>query len=519
MIHIKRILSVFAISVPVLFFAIFFLLPTDRAVGKADIENDKRSAVIEKFEQISSIPRCPGEERNFAKMLEQWSRANDLDFKQDRKGNVLIKVRASEGFENAPVIVLQGHLDMVCEKMPVARHNFKKDALKLQTDGEWLTAAGTTLGADNGIAIALCMALVEDTRVPHPPLELLFTVEEEIGLKGAAELQPAFIKGKIFINLDSEGEGILTIGSAGGSVTLITLPADTSKLPPEFGVFNLKVSGLVGGHSGLDIHRKRGNAIKIMTGALDTLNKTSPIRLVTLKGGSKVNAIPQNALASFAFDSGVFDKFIEIVKAYAQQIRKEYRSAESDVSITLTAADGKKPAKTVNAADTRRIIHLLNALPNGVAAMSSEFEGNVETSNNIGLASFRKSTFVVLSLERSAVMKNIEGLQSQIQSVARKSGAKAKVVDAWPAWEPNRDSVLLRRSKQVYLSTFGRAPKIAVVHGGLECSVIGAKIPDMDMIAIGPTIENAHSANERLHIPSVGNLWRFLTALLASYGP
>jgi dipeptidase D len=188
------------------------------------------------------------------------------------------------------------------------------------------------------------------------------------------------------------------------------------------------------------------------------------------------------------------------------------------VSITLTAADGKKPAKAVNAEDTQRIIRLLNALPNGVAAMSSKF-GNVETSNNIGLASFRKSTFVVLSLERSAVMKNMEGLQSQIQSAARKSGAKAKVIDGWPAWEANRDSALLRRSKQVYLTTFGRAPKIAVVHGGLECSVIGAKIPDLDMIAIGPTIENAHSANERLHIPSVGNLWRFLTALLASYGP
>jgi dipeptidase D len=289
-------------------------------------------------------------------------------------------------------------------------------------------------------------------------------------------------------------------------------------LPPEFGVFNLKVSGLVGGHSGLDIHRKRGNAIKIMAGALDTLNKTSPIRLVTLKGGSKVNAIPQNTLASLAFDSAVFDKFIEIVKAYAQHIQNEYRSAESDVSITLTAADGKKPAKAVNAEDTQRIIRLLNALPNGVAAMSSKF-GNVETSNNIGLASFRKSTFVVLSLERSAVMKNMEGLQSQIQSAARKSGAKAKVIDGWPAWEANRDSALLRRSKQVYLTTFGRAPKIAVVHGGLECSVIGAKIPDLDMIAIGPTIENAHSTNERLHIPSVGNLWRFLTALLASYGP
>jgi dipeptidase D len=438
-------------------------------------------------------------------MLKQWSQANDFEYKKDSEGNVVIKISATEGFESAPTIVLQGHLDMVCEKTPDSKHNFKKDALRLRYDGDWLTAQGTTLGADNGIGIALCMALVEDNSVSHPPLELLFTLEEEVGLKGAAELKSGFIKGKIYINIDSEGEGVLTIGSAGGAMTLITLTTTT------------EVSGLRGGHSGVDINKNRGNAIKIMAGVMDTLNNASQIRLVTFKGGSKANAIPRNALAALAFDSGVIKKFKKIVATYEQNILKEFASTETDVSITLTAAGEKKLAKAITQNDTQKIINLLNTLPNGVASMSAEFEGNVETSNNIGLAYFKKETFVVISLERSAAMKKIDGLQSRIQSVAKKSGAKTKVVHRWPAWEPNKDSALLQRSKQVYLMTFGNEPKIEMVHGGLECSVIAAKIPAMDIIAIGPTIENSHSTNERIYIPSVANLWKFLAALLASY--
>jgi dipeptidase D len=342
-------------------------------------------------------------------------------------------------------------------------------------------------------------------------------VEEEIGLKGAAELKSRFIKGKTYINIDSEGEGVLTIGSAGGAMTLITLPTTTDKLPQEFEVFNLQVSGLSGGHSGLDIDKNRGNAIKIMAGLMDMLNNASQFRLVTFKGGSKANAIPRNTRASLAFNSGVTKKFKRIVATYEQNIQREFASMETDVSITLTASEEKEPAKAITQNDTQKIINLLNSLPNGVASMSTEFQGNVETSNNIGIAHFKKETFVVISLARSAAMKNIDRLQFRIQSAAKKSGAKTKVVYHWPAWEPNKDSALLKRSKQVYLKTFGKEPKIEVVHGGLECSLIAAKIPAMDMIAIGPTIENSHSANERLYIPSVGNLWKFLAALLASF--
>jgi dipeptidase D len=519
MINTKKLLSVFSALAIFLPFVTVTIPSTLLASGKMSIENEKVSAVIEKFEQISSIPRCPGKEKNIAKMLKQWSKANDLEFKKDSKGNVLIKVQATKGFESKPTIVLQGHLDMVCEKTPDSEHNFKKDPLKLRYDGDWLSAQDTTLGADNGIGIALCMALVEDKNVSHPPLELLFTVEEEIGLKGAAKLKSGFIKGKIFISVDSEGEGVLTIGSAGGTVTLITLPTTTNRLSQEFEFFNLQVSGLFGGHSGLDINKGRGNSIKIIGGVMDALNNASQIRLVNLKGGSKANVIPQNALATLAFDSSVIGRFKEIVATYQQNIQNKYASAESDVSITLTEAHEKKPKKAITPKDTQQIIKLIKTLPNGVAAMSSEFEGNVETSNNIGLAYFKKNTFVVIILERSSDMRKIDELHSLIQSEAKNTGAKAKIVDNWPAWEPNRGSVLLQRSIKVYNTIFGKDPKIQVVHGGLECSVIAAKIPAMDMISIGPTIENAHSANERIYIPSVGNLWKFLTALLASYGP
>jgi dipeptidase D len=518
MIFIKKLFSAFSTLAIFLPFVTIIIPSTLLASGKINIENEKVFAVIEKFEQISSIPRCSGNEKNIAKMLKQWSKSNNFEFRKDSKGNVLIKVNATKGFENEPSIVLQGHLDMVCEKTPDSDHNFKKDPIKLKYDADWLTAQGTTLGADNGIGIALCMALVEDKNVSHPPLELLFTVEEELGLKGALKLKSGFIKGKIFINVDSEGEGVLTIGSAGGTVTLITLPTKKDKLPQEFELFSLQVSGLHGGHSGVDINKGRGNSIKIMADVLDALNIASQIRLVNLKGGSKVNAIPQNTLASLAFDSGVIGRFKEIVATYEQNIQNKYASAESDVSITLKEAREKKTKKAITQKDTQKIINLIKALPNGVAAMSSEFEGNVETSNNIGLAHFKENTFVVLSMERSADMRKIDGLQSRIQSAAKNTGAKAKVVDNWNAWEPNRDSALLQRSNQVYNKTFGKNPKIQVVHGGLESSVIAAKIPEMDMIAIGPTIENAHSANESLYIPSVENLWMFLTALLASYG-
>jgi dipeptidase D len=498
---------------------LFVISPAGQASAQESTAGKKSQEILKIFEQISSIPRCSTKEKGIVKWLKQWAKNTGLKAKSDSKGNLVIKVPASKGFENAPTIVLQGHLDMVCEKTPDSKHNFSKDSIDLRYDGEWLRAEKTTLGADNGIGIAICLALAEDKSVAHPPLEMLFTVQEEAGLKGAANLKSGFIKGKKFINVDSEGEGILTIGAAGGTISLITLPTSTKKLPKEFKAYNLRVSGLLGGHSGVDIHKNRASAIKIIARALDAMNRSSQIRLISLKGGTRASAIPRESEALFAFDPMQLESTQRLITALAKTIQNEYASTEKSLSIALSQSDQKQtPKSAITHEDTENVIKLLVDLPYGVAEMSSEFDGNVEMSNNLGLAFFKKKTFTVLSFERSAVMKKLDGLHSKIQTAAAQTGAKVKIVDSFPAWEMNKDSQLLKRSQNVYRSKFGNEPSILVIHGGLECSVIAKKFPGIDMIAIGPAIENAHSPDERLFIPSVEKLWEFLVALLGSYG-
>lgn len=482
------------------------------------IQGENTREILKIFEQISDIPRCSTREKALSSWLKKWAKDKGLKTKSDSKGNLVIEVPASEGYENAPIVVLQGHLDMVCEKAPESGHDFNKDSIKIIREEEWLRADQTTLGADNGLGIALCMTLVEDKTVAHPPLEMLFTVEEEIGLKGAAALKPNFFKGKIFINVDSEGEGVLTIGSAGGTVSIIALPTTAKNLPKRSEPYKLYVAGLQGGHSGLDIHKNRGNAIKILASVLDGLYQAGQFRIISVKGGTKANAIPREAEALLAFEPAQFENFQQHLVNLKQTIQNELTSAGENLAIELSpSANSKKTKSAITREDTENIIKLLNTLPNGVANMSAEFDETVEMSNNIGLAYFNKNTFFVLSLERSAAMEKIETLHSKIKAASSQVKAKAKVVNQWPAWKPNEKSALLKRSKKVYHLTFGKEPQVQVVHGGLECNVVAVQNPRLDMIAIGPTIENTHSPDERLYIPSVAKLWKFLKALLQSY--
>jgi dipeptidase D len=508
--------SIMAIAISIIILAI----PSNlQASQKENNANEKAREILKIFKQISSIPRCPTHEKGISKWLNKWAKSNGLKVKNDQKGNLVIKVPASKGFENAPVIVLQGHLDMVCEKTPNSKHDFSKDPIKLVFGEEWLTAHETTLGADNGIGIAICMALVNDKYLVHPPLELLFTVEEEIGLRGAAQLKPGLIKGKIFINVDSEEEGVLTMGSAGATVHLIKLPVSMKRLPQEIKVYHLRVTGLRGGHSGLDIHRKRANAIKILAKALLTLYSSSQFNLVSIQGGTKVNSIARDSEAVLAFAPAQLKALQEQLAEFEVSVQNEYLATEKSLSITLSPFDkGKAPKSGFSLEDTERAIKLLGELPNGVYKMSSEFEGNVETSNNLGLVYIKGKELIVESLERSAAMQKLDALHSEIQAAAKPVGAKAKIVGSLPAWEPNKDSQLLKRCQVVYRSVFGKEPDVSVVHGGLECSVIGARYPHMDMISIGPTIVDAHSPDEKLYISSVAKVWKLLAAILASYG-
>ncbi len=480
--------------------------------------DEKTRQILDIFEQISAIPRCSKHERDVSTWLTKWAKDNGLKARSDQMGNVVINVPATTGYENASGIVLQGHLDMVCEKTPESNHNFSKDPIRLIYDGDWLSADKTTLGADNGIGIAIGLALAKERTIAHPPLELLFTVEEETGLTGAQSLKSQFIEGTVFINIDSEEEGTFTIGAAGGRVTLIELPISTERLPKDFTTSKLQVRGLRGGHSGVDIHKHRGNANTILARTLDVANRSSEIRLISMKGGTRTNAIPRDAETLIAYKSTQFPTLQKLISEFEQTVQQEYALSEHSLSITFSQPDTGGffgPALTQN--DTDNVIKLLHTLPDGVAEMSSDIEDLVETSNNIATVELNKRSLIVLSFQRSSVMPKLEEITAKIEDTAARSGAETRNVGEYPAWEPNMNSALLKRGKEVYKTIFEKEPVVSIVHAGLECNVIGSKYPGIDMLSIGPTIENPHSPDEKLYIPSISNVWKFLVALLKSY--
>ncbi len=476
--------------------------------------------ILEIFESISAIPRCSGNEKNIASWIEAWAERRRLNVISDPAGNVVIKIPATKGFESAPGIVFQGHLDMVCEKIRDSAHDFSKDPIRLIQDGDWLTADGTTLGADNGIGIALCLSLADDGSLPHPPLELLFTVEEETGLTGAESLQPGFIDGNVFINIDSEEEGIFTVGSAGGRTLSIDRPVSTGLLPEAFRVYRLQVHGLRGGHSGVDIDKRRGNANKILAGALNALRVTADLSLLSMTGGTRSNAIPRDAEAVIAFDPARLQAFQTVISDFERTVRREYALAESSLSIALSeAASEDFPGLALSPKDFDTVLRLLSAFPDGVVEMSSDIEGLVETSNNLATVTLTEKSVSILCFMRSSVMAKLDALTSEIEKLSVQAGGSVRNDGEFPPWEPNMRSPLLAKCRQVYSDLYGAPPQVSVIHAGLECGIIGSRYPGLDMISLGPDIENPHSPDERLFIPSVVKIREFLVALLGAYGP
>ena len=482
--------------------------------------DEKTRNVLNIFEQISAIPRCSKHEKKIAKWLKTWAKERGFEVRTDRVQNVFIKVPATKGYENAPGIVLQGHMDMVCEKTLDSDHDFSKDSLRLVYDGEWLTANKTTLGADDGIGIALALALAEDRAVSHPPLELLFTVNEEAGFTGVFAVEKGLFEGKVFLNLDMLEEGAFTVGSAGLNATVIELPISMKSLPKSSQACRLRAHGMRGGHSGVDIHKHRANAIKILARALNKANQSCRIRLVSIKGGAAANAIPRNAEALVALEPTELTIVQTVISEFEKEVQEEYAATEKSLAVTLSGLDPKTKVKSaLTASDTDSAIKLLLGLPHGVKEMSSQVEGFVETSNNIATVETSKKSLHVVSLERGATMSKLQRITSDVKTIAVGAGAQAMPGGSVPAWEPRMGSPLARRCKEVYNGLFGTEPVVSTVHGSLECSVIGQKYPDIDMIALGPTVVNLHSPDEKLHIPSVGKVWRFLVALLESYKP
>ncbi len=475
--------------------------------------SNETDIILAHFEKISSVPRGTKYEAGIRQWLIDWAGVRGFKSQADTVGNLFIYIPASAGRETSPTLILQGHLDMVWQKTPDSDHDFTRDPIRLLRDADWIKADRTTLGADNGIAIALMMALAEEPSLSHPTLELLLTVEEEQGVGGASNLDPALLSGKSLINLDSEEEGVFTIGCAGGASTYITLRVSWSPVLSDEVSFEIKVGGLKGGHSGEDINKHSGNANKIIARVLDFIQKATPIRLSVLKGGSARNAIPRDAEAGFvcAKESAAIcnERFTAIRKA----IQAKHLQTEPGLSITLVERARHLP-NAISLTETQKGIQLLVSLPNGVASMSAEIPGFVETSNNIGIMELKEGGLLIVSNQRSSSLSRLEEMAYRMEALALLAGTEVEQTKPSPPWQPNTNSILRKRCEQVYESAFGRKPKFELSHGGLECGIISDRCSGLDTISLGPTIENPHSPDERLYIPSLRNIWKFLTEYL-----
>jgi dipeptidase D len=471
--------------------------------------------ILSQFETINAVPRCSGDEARICRWLQQWAADHQFQTKTDDCGNLLVEVPASPAYEAAPTVVVQGHMDMVCEKTSTSSHDFTRDPIVSRQEGEWLTARDTSLGADNGIALAYAMTLAEDTSLAHPPLELLFTVDEESGLTGVKQLGTEMISGRHLINLDSEAEGIFTIGCAGGVDTILDMDLQIEAIAAKWQFHELSVGGLRGGHSGIDIHKHRGNANKLLARTLACIRQTSPIRLVQFAGGSRHNALAREAKAIITGPADDITGVKEDIAMMEKTIRREY--ADDAPEFFITFHPGKNHAQSgLTLAETDRILWLLLALPHGVSRMSPGDDESVETSSNLAIVSVQGQILKIVSSQRSSLVSRLEEMTTSVHAIADLAGAKFSDENDYPPWPPDPHGNLVKLATSAYRKLFAVRPKTKVSHAGLECAIIGDRYPDMQMISFGPTIENAHSPQERLHIPSVEKVWRLLTALLAS---
>jgi dipeptidase D len=470
-------------------------------------------ALWKHFDKIISIPHCSGNEAQLGEYLLSYAKGRDLEAEKDPNGNVVVRVPATKGHENAPTVVLQGHMDMVCEKNSDVEHDFMKDAIQTELDGEWLTAKGTTLGADNGIGMAAALAVIDSDDVVHGPLELLFTVDEEVGLTGAGKLQPGFVNGTMMLNLDSEELGAFYIGCSGGGDSTISFPVESTDAPVGTKPFMLKVSGLRGGHSGIDIHEQRGNAIKVLARILRKAMLTQPCHLVSVTGGNKRNAIPREANAELMILETALDDLSVLVGDETERIREELGGREVDLAVKLNPSDNAK-TKVMDGKSAKAVVDLLIALPHGVEAMSYDIPGLVETSNNLATVSTGGDNVVIGTSTRSSISSALQALRDRIRAISELSGAGVEENEPYPGWKPNLESKLLGISKTVHEREFGKEPEMKAIHAGLECGIIGEKFPGMDMISFGPWIEHPHSPEERVNVPSVGQFWKLLSVIL-----
>ena len=472
------------------------------------LEHLQPQAVFHWFEALCAIPHGSGNTQAVADWCVSFARERGLACRRDEHDNVVIRKPASPGYESAPALILQGHLDMVCEKDPGCGKDMTREGLDLRCDGNWVWADGTTLGGDDGIAVAMALAILDDGSLPHPALEVLITADEEIGMLGAEGLDASDLAGRRLLNLDSESEGIFTVGCAGGNRTHCVLPLQRE--PWEGGTWRLTVSGLRGGHSGECIDRGRANASMLLGRLLSEVARQTELRLILARGGLKDNAIPALAEAQVAVPAGT--ELSDIAAAFGAQLRHEYRAADPDV--TVIAVPCEPDFLPMDKDSTARCLCLLACAPNGVQEMSRDVPGLPQTSLNLGILTTVEDAMEASFCLRSSIASQKEMMRRRLETLTEALGGHTEVSGDYPAWEYRAESPLRDLMAEIYREQYGAEPRIEVIHAGLECGLLSGKLPGLDCVSIGPDMEDIHTPRERLSIPSVQRIWAFVTEVL-----
>jgi dipeptidase D len=463
------------------------------------------------FGDLTRIARPSKHEEAAREHVLAWATERGLETRVDDEGNVVVRVPSTPGRERAPAVVLQAHLDMVCERDPESPYDPRAGRINVLHEGDWVLAEGTTLGADNGIGVAAALAVAEDPAVAHGPLELLLTVSEEQGLDGAKALDPGLVAGRRLVNLDGTSDGAITVGCAGSAHTFLRLPLRPEPVPDGWVGLEVSLSGAKGGHSGEDIARGRANSIKALGRALSLAGGQAPFRLARLEGGASRNAIPREARALVSVPAGAEPAFRQAADDALARLRDRYAASESGLELSVEPGE---PADAASAEETARALDLLALLPSGVLTPSQDVPGATETSTSLNVAESREGVLTLASMTRSSDPHALDEAVGAYEAIARVAGAEIEVVRSYPPWRPDLGSSLLASARRTFAALFDQEPRLVVVHGGLECAVLGERLPGVEMVSIGPEIVGPHAPGERLSIPGTERFYRLLAALL-----
>lgn len=478
-----------------------------------EVKDLKPALLWQCFDEITKVPRPSCHEEQIRDYLLGFAKKHGISVKTDAVGNVVMKKNATKGHENAPAVVIQAHMDMVAEKNNDVCHDFLKDPIQTYIDGDWVKAKGTTLGADNGIGMAAALAVMADDSLEHGPVEALFTVNEEIGLEGAQKLGKDMINGKMLVNLDSEDDGEIFVGCAGGVDTTAIFKYRRSFSPENFVYYRVKVTGLLGGHSGGDIHLGRANANKLMARFVWACSKKWDIEVSSFNGGNLRNAIPREAEVVFGVHSDNAVGIEEYLSEYALMVKNEYKGVEPGMELAIEKVD--RPEYCIDSRTSLALVRALYSAPHGVVSMSRDLEGLVETSTNLAAVKMEGDDKIkVTTSQRSSVESLKEDIAGQVEAHFELAGAEVSHSDGYPGWAPNMESTIMKLSAESYEELFGVKPAIKAIHAGLECGLFLANNPDLDMVSIGPTMTGVHSPDEKLLIPTVDKFWKHLVLML-----